>query len=64
MVGKIHGILAVTGQSSRVSGGFVRENECYISRAMSTRNDVLWRFKAVDYRMSSTEKDGLGNLKR
>lgn len=44
MVGKTHGILAVTGQSSRVSGGFVRENECYISRVTSTRNDVFLAF--------------------
>ena len=41
MVGKIHGILAVTGQSSRVSGGFVRENECYISRVTSIL--AFWR---------------------
>ena len=44
MVGKTHGILAVTGQSSRVSGGFVRENECYISRVTSTRKDVFLAF--------------------
>lgn len=44
MVGKIHGIWGVTGQGSRVSGGFVRENECYISRVTSTRNDVLLAF--------------------
>lgn len=44
MVGKIHGILGGTGQGSRVSGKFVRENECYISRMTSTRNDVLLAF--------------------
>ena len=35
MVGKIHGIFGVAGQGSRVSGDFVRENECYISRVTS-----------------------------
>lgn len=43
-VGKIHEIWGVTGRSSRVSGGFVRENECYISRVTSTRNDVHLAF--------------------
>lgn len=43
-VGKIHGILGGTGQGSRVSGEFVRENECYISRVTSTRNNVLLAF--------------------
>lgn len=43
-VGKIHGIWGVAGQSCRVSGDFVRENECYISRVTSTRNDVLLAF--------------------
>jgi len=43
-VSEIHGILGVTGQGSRVSGGFVRENECYISRVTSIRNDVLQAF--------------------
>lgn len=44
MVSKIHGISGVAGQGSRVSGDFVRENECYISRVMITRNDVLLAF--------------------
>ena len=41
MVGKIHGILGGTGQGSRVSGKYVRENECYISGVTSTRNDLV-----------------------
>lgn len=44
MVGKIHGILGGTGQGSRVSDDFARENEYYISRVTSTRNDVLLAF--------------------
>ena len=43
-VSEIHGILGVTGQGSQVSGRFVRENECYISRVTSIRNDVLQAF--------------------
>ena len=43
-VSEIHGILGVTGQGSRVSGDFVRENECYISRVTSTRKDVFLAF--------------------
>ena len=44
MVGKIHGIMGVTGQGSWVSRKSVRENEYYISRVTSTRNDVLLAF--------------------
>lgn len=44
MVGKIHGIFGVAGQGSRISGDLFRENECYISRVTSTRNDVHLAF--------------------
>lgn len=51
MVGKTHGILAVTGQSSRVSGDLSEKMSATYQGGRVPVTMYFWHFKAVDYQM-------------
>ena len=52
VVGKIHGISGIAGQSSRVSGVLSEKMSATYQGWRVPETMYFWHFKAVDYRMS------------